>query len=111
MNRSSGFWPLFQPWVGLVAAVLAGGIAHQFGSEGMFDDCQRIGPGPVQIVAILCIIGALIGGWLSFLILRAEGESNARRVIAIVSVGMAILAVFATLLPLIASLTLPLCFQ
>ena len=56
----------------------------------MFDDCQRIGPGPLLVVAIICILGALIGGWVSLPILR-EGESGARRVIAVVSVGFAAL--------------------
>jgi hypothetical protein len=110
MKDSAG-WRTFQPWAGLIAAVLAAGIAHQFGSEGMFDDCQRIGPGPLQIVAILCMTCALAGGWFSLPILRAEGEGGARRVIAIISVGMAALAFFSIILPLIASLTLPPCFQ
>jgi hypothetical protein len=57
------------------------------------------------------MIGALAGGWLSLPILRGEGEGGARRVIATISVGMAALAIFAIILPLIASLTLPPCFQ
>ena len=108
--KQPGAWRLFQPWAGLVAAVLGAGIAHQFGAEGMFDDCQRIGPGPLQIVAIICILGALVGGWVSLPVLR-ESESGARRVIAAVSIGFAGLGVFATLLPVIASLILPPCFQ
>ena len=111
MSGSSDIWHLFQPWTGLVTAVLAAGVAHQFGSEGMFDDCQRIGPGPLQIVAVVCIIAALIGGWLSFRIVRGEGEGSARRVIATISSGFAVLAAFSTLLPLIASFTIPPCFQ
>lgn len=109
--RETGAWRLFQPWAGLVAAVLAAGIAHQFGAEGMFDDCERIGSGPLQVVAILCAIGAVMGGWLSFPVMRGQGESGARRVIAIVSVGFAALAIFSILLPFIASITLPPCFQ
>lgn len=109
--REMGAWRLFQPWTGLVAAVLGAGIAHQFGAEGMFDDCERVGAWSLQVVALLCVIGAFIGGWLSLAIVRGEGESNARRVIAIVSVGMAALAIFSILLPLIASIALPPCFE
>lgn len=111
MSGWSGMCRLFQPWAGLIAAVLGAGIAHQFGSDGMFDDCQRVGPGPLQIVAIICMIVAFVGGWLSLPLLRSEAEGGARRVIAIISVGMAALAIFAIILPLIASLTLPPCFQ
>ena len=111
MSGSDGMWRLFEPWVGLITAVLAAGFAHQFGAEGMFDDCQRIGNGVLQLVAVLGIVSALIGGWLSFRIVRRVGESNARRVIAMASAGFAALAAFSTLLPLIASVTLPPCFQ
>lgn len=101
----------FQPWAGLVAAILGVGVAHQFGSEGIFDDCQRIGTGSLQVVALLCMLGVLAGGLLSFPVLRRGGQGGARRVIACISVGMAALAIFAILLPLLATLILPPCFQ
>ena len=107
----SARWRSLRPWAGLIGAILGAGIAHQFGSEGMFDDCQRIGTGPLHVVGVLCVLGVLAGGWLSLPILRGGGESEARRVVACISVGMAALAVFAIVLPLIASLTLPPCFQ
>jgi hypothetical protein len=110
MNVSAD-WRSFQPWAGLVAAILGAGVAHEFGSEGMFDDCQRISTAPLQVVGLLCILAVLAGGWLSLPILRRGDESGSRRVIACISVGMAALAVFAIILPLIASLTLPPCFQ
>jgi hypothetical protein len=111
VSRFSAASRLLQPWAGLVAAVLAGGVAHQFGSEGVFDDCQSVGVGPLQIIALLCIVVALGGGWSSFRLLKNEASPRPLRVIAAVSEGMALLATFATILPIIASLMLPPCFQ
>jgi hypothetical protein len=44
-------------------------------------------------------------------VLRAEEETPARRVVATISVGAAALFVFSMILPVIASLILPPCFQ
>ena len=49
MSASSAGWRLFHRGQGWSPGILAGGIAHQFGSEGMFDDCQRIGLGPLLV--------------------------------------------------------------
>jgi len=111
LTKSGELWRLFKPWTGLVASVLAAVIAHQFGSEGTFDNCLAISPGPLLAVAALCGAAAILGGWSSSQVARGRGEAKSRKLIAIISVGMAVLVLFAILLPMIASVTLPPCFQ
>ncbi|HEX6741011.1 MAG TPA: hypothetical protein VF079_04355 [Sphingomicrobium sp.] len=107
----SALWQAFKPWAGLVAAVAGAAVAHQFGAFGTFDHCPAISPGPLLAVAALCMIVVIAAGWASAQVARLDSESAPRRLAAVISVGMAGLALFATLLPMIASLTLPRCFQ
>jgi len=107
----SGLWQAFRPWAGLAAAVLGAAVAHQFGAFGTFDHCAAISPGPLLVVAATCLAAVLAGAWVSAQVARLGSETAPRRLAAVVSVGFAGLALFATLLPMIASLTLPRCFQ
>jgi hypothetical protein len=111
VSGSSGAWFILKPWLGLVAAITAGAIAHQFGAEGTFDDCRAISPGPLLIVAILCLAAAVAGAWVSSQVARAPSEDASRRLVGVISVGFAALAGFATVIPMVASLMLPPCFQ
>ena len=104
-------WRAFKPWAGLAAAAVGAAVAHQFGAFGSFDHCTTISPVPLLIVAASCLIATVAAAWASAQVIRLGSESPARRLVAIVSVGMAGLAAFATLLPMIAALTLPPCFQ
>ena len=104
-------WQAFRPWAGLTAAVVGAAVAHQFGAFGSFDHCAAIDPGPLLVVAAACLIAIVAAAWASAQVIRLGSESPARRLVAVVSVGFAGLALFATVLPMIASLTLPRCFQ
>jgi hypothetical protein len=111
VSGSANLWHPFKPWAGLVAAVVAVAVAHQFGSDGTFDNCLAVSPGPLLVVAIVCCAAAVVGGWSSAQVARKPSEEDSRKLIAVVSVGFAGLALFAILLPMIASLMLPPCFQ
>jgi CHASE2 domain-containing sensor protein len=100
----------FTPWAGLAIGVLAAGFVHQFGAEGTFDKCAAMAPGPLLVVAALGLIASALAGLVSWRSLRSE-EGVARRVVAIISVGCAALFCLAILLPMIAALVLPPCFQ
>jgi hypothetical protein len=102
---------LLLPWAGLIAGLGGGALTHQFGSEGMFDDCAAISPVPLLLVALLGIGLAVAGGLASLLVLRREVETPVRKLIATISLGTVGLFCFAILLPMIASLVLPPCFQ
>jgi hypothetical protein len=111
MKRSEEFRDLFVPWAGLAVGVAAAGIAHQFGSEGAFDDCATISPIPLILVCLISIAATIFAGVSSWRVVRDDKQGEARRVVAIVSVGSVALFVFAMILPIIASLVLPPCFQ
>jgi hypothetical protein len=111
MKSRSEFADLFMPWAGLAAGVLAGGVTHQFGSEGTFDNCAVISPIPLLLVNLLGIALVAAGALASWRILREDSETHARKVIAFISVGAAVLFVLAIVLPIIASLVIPPCYQ
>ena len=102
---------LFQPWAGLVAGLLGAAFAHQFGADGTFDDCQRFAPLPLLLVSAFCIVACLGGAYASLQVLRRYEEETSPRVISVVSVGFALLAVLAILLPMLATMILPPCFE
>jgi hypothetical protein len=110
MTRSA-LRDFLMPWSGLAIGIVAAGVDHQFGAEGVFNSCGAISPVPILIVSLLAIAATVLGALLSVRILRDDAETQARKVIAAVSVGSAALFVFAMILPVIASLILPACFQ
>lgn len=111
MTRAGSIKDLILPWAGLIAGFVAWWLAHEFGYAATFDGCQNAAPGPVLAVTLVCVLVAIAGGWASWGILRGEDQGNARRVIAIISVGSAALFAFALLLSVAAVLILPPCFQ
>jgi hypothetical protein len=100
----------FMPWAGLVVGVVAAGFVHQFGSDSTFDKCGAVAPWPVLVVAALGLVACAVAGMASWRSLRGKDDLP-RRVVAIISVGCAALFGLAILLPMIAALVLPPCFQ
>lgn len=99
------------PWLGLIVGLSAWAFTHQFGADGMFDDCTTFAPIPIVIVALIGIAAATVAGWASWRIVSDGKQGQARRVIATVSVGMAALFALAMLYPVLAALIIPACFQ
>jgi len=111
MKRSGEFREQFVPWAGLVVGIVAAGTTHQFGAEGMFDNCAVISPVPLILVALLGIAATVAAALWSWGVARDGDEGPARRLVAIISVGAAALFVMAMTIPIIASLVIPPCFQ
>ena len=109
MTRARVFAEGFMPWAGLVIGLVAAAFVHQFGSEGTFDHCETLAPGPAVVVAIVGLLVTLVAGLLSWRSRRST--DGARRVIATISTGMALLFAFAIILPVIAAALIPACFQ
>ena len=110
MKRARRIVDLLTPWAGLIIGLIAFSIVHQYGSDGVFDDCQTASPGPVLIVAVIGALACIGSAFASWRTMRGAA-SEARRVAVIVSIGMAALFVFAIVLAMIAALVLPPCFQ
>jgi hypothetical protein len=111
VRRAGELAHLLMPWAGLVTGVVALVIAHQFGADGVFDDCLSVSPVPLLVVSVLAIVATLAGALGSWQVLRNRSEGQARKVVAIVSVGSSALFVLAIVLPMIASVVIPPCFQ
>jgi len=111
VKATSAIADLFMPWAGLVLGVLALSVAHQFGSDGMFDSCVTFAPGPLLLVSALMIVVALAGCFASWTVFRKEAEPPARKVIAFISIGSSAFFTVAMLLPMVAALVIPPCFQ
>ena len=110
MKRARRIVDLLAPWAGLIVGLTAFSIVHQYGSDGVFDDCQTVSPGPLLIVALIGVLACVASALVSWRTVRGA-VSEARRVAATVSIGMAALFVFGILLAMIATLVLPPCFQ
>ena len=111
MKRSHEIADLFMPWVGLIVGLVALGVAHQWGSDSMFDDCAATSPGPLLIVSLFAILATIGGSFMSWRVFDNESEAPARKVVAAISLGTSALFVLAMILPMIAALLLPPCFQ
>ena len=110
MKRARPIVDLLAPWAGLVIGLIAFSVVHQYGSDGVFDDCQTVSPGRVLIVAVIGALACIASAFASWRTMRGA-VSDARRVVAVISMGMAALFVFAIFLAIIATLVLPPCFQ
>ena len=97
------------PWAGLVVGIAAAAFVHQFGSDGTFDHCDKLAPVPVIIVAVIGLLATLGSGLISWRSVHSADQT--RRLVAVISVGMALLFAFFILLPIIAASLIPPCFQ
>ena len=110
MRRASSYAESFMPWAGLVVSLAALAFVHQFGSDGTFDSCSTHAPGPLLIVAAIGLFACVLAGLASWRSLSGE-DGTARRVVAVISAGCSALFSLAIILPMIAALVLPPCFQ
>jgi hypothetical protein len=111
MSKWSKVAGAFAPWAGLVVGLLALALVHQIGSEGTFNDCRANSPGPIIIIGLLGLLACSVSGLASWRDFRSGQAGATRRVIGAISVGCVALFAFAILLPMIASMMLPPCFQ
>ena len=99
------------PWGGIFAGTFGAGFAHQLGVDSTFQDCTVGSPLIVTIAVVvgLAIVG--VGAFASWRVYAAEDETVPRRFIAAVSLMAAVLFAIAVILPFIAAMLIPRCWQ
>jgi hypothetical protein len=99
------------PWAGLICGTSGAGFAHQLGSDSTFQDCTVGSPLVVVLGTAVGLALVAIGALLSWRVYATEGETNARRTVAVVSLLASALFAIAVVLPFIAALVIPRCWQ
>ena len=101
----------FMPWAGLALGTVGYFIAHQVGGDSTFQDC-RVGSPLVVIIGTLVALSIIgLGALGSWRVHVGEEEGQARRLVAIVGLMACALYSIGVMLPLIAALIIPRCWQ
>jgi hypothetical protein len=101
----------FMPWAGLALGTLGGGTAHQLGAYSIFQDCRFSSPLMVIVGTILGLALISAGAAGSWGVWSADAETPSRRMVAAVSLMASAIFAMAVVLPLIAALLIPRCWQ
>ena len=101
----------FMPWAGLALGTLGAGFAHQLGADSTFQDCRVGSPLIVIIGTIAGLMLVGLGALGSWRVYASGGEPPARRMVAIVSVWACAIFAMAIVLPFIAALLIPRCWE
>ena len=101
----------FMPWGGLALGTTGYFLAHQMGSDSTFQDCRVGSPWIVILGTILGLALIAVGGLASWSVYGDHDEGPPRRTVALVSVMASALFALGVILPFIASLILPGCWE
>jgi len=101
----------FMPWSGIALGTLGVGFAHQLGGDSTFQDCRVGSPLIVIIGTVVGLALIALGALGSWQVYGADGETPARRMLAVVSLMACGIFAMAVILPFIASLVIPRCWQ
>jgi hypothetical protein len=111
MSRTRPILHKLLPWAGLLLGILGAGLAHQIGSDNVFNDCATASPTVVLVAGLLGLGLIGLGAFGSWTVFSRKDEGQSRSLVATVSLMTAALLAFATLMPMIASLIIPPCFN
>lgn len=95
-----------QPIIGVILVIAGWFVAHQAGSEGIYDQCAR-GGGYVIVVSLIGLLVTAAGGLYCYLATRTGGSG--RRFFGLVGALLGVLAGFGTALQIIAGFIVPAC--
>lgn len=100
----------FRPWASLALGTAGFFVAHQIGSNAVFENCRTGSPWMVILggLAGLLVIG--VGAFGSWPVYARTKEAPARRLIAGVGLLASILFAVGVILALIAALVIPRCW-
>ena len=100
----------FMPWAGLALGTLGYFLTHQIGSDSTFQDFRFSSPWIVILATFVGLVVIGIGALGSWRVYAGEGETPARRLVAVVGLLACALYVIGVVLPLIAALVIPRCW-
>lgn len=109
--KAERFRDRFMPWSGLALSTLGVGIAHQLGADSTFQDCRASSPTVIIIGTLVGLTLIALGALGSWRIYGREEEGPARHLVATVSLMACLLFSLAVILPFIASMLIPRCWQ
>ena len=101
----------FMPWAGLALGTLGAGLAHQIGADATFQDCRFSSPWIVIAGAVVGLTLVALGALGSWQVYSTAGAGPARRFIAMVSLMACGIFALAIVLPFIASMVIPRCWE
>lgn len=101
----------FMPWSGIALGTVGFFLAHQLGSDSVFQDCRVGSPLVVAIGTLAGLLVVALGAFGSWRVYAGPGESPPRRLVATVGLIACALYVMGIVLPLIAALVIPRCWQ
>jgi drug/metabolite transporter (DMT)-like permease len=102
---------LMLPWAGQIGAGVGWALTHQLGSNLAFDRCQVMSPLTAVLILLLGVGLAGGGAFLAHIVWRRdEAESEPRRFLALVGMGMAALFSAALLWQTLSSFIIPRCY-
>jgi hypothetical protein len=111
VKRTERARDLFMPWAGLALGTVGYFLAHQLGSDSTFQDCRVGSPLVVTIAVVLALLIIGIGALGSWRVYCAEGEGHSRRLVALVGLLASALYAIGVILPFIAALVIPRCWE
>jgi hypothetical protein len=101
----------FMPWGGIALGTLGFFVAHQLGGDATFQDC-RVGSPLVVVIGTLVGLAIIAAGALSsWTVHRNKAEPAARQLVAAVSLMACIIFTIGVLLPSIAAMIIPRCWE
>ena len=101
----------FMPWAGLALGTGGFFLAHQLGSDATFQDCRVGSPLIVFLGTLAGLVVIGLGALGSWRVYGADSETPARKLVATVGLLACALYLIGVLLPLIAALIIPRCWE
>jgi hypothetical protein len=101
----------FMPWAGLALGTTGYFLAHQIGSDSTFQDCRLGSPLIVILGTLLGLVVIGLGALGSWRVHSASDETPARRLVAVVGLMACGLYFIGVILPAVAALLIPRCWE
>jgi hypothetical protein len=101
----------FMPWGGLALGTVGFFIAHQLGGDSVFQDCSFSSPLMVAVGTLVALLLIGAGAAISFRVYGSDAEPAARKLVAIISLLACALYTMGVILPLIAAMIIPRCWE